>query len=471
MKITRLLQTMACLSAIGLIGASTHVSANTLERQVQLGFQPIPLSAEQLDELQLEGNRLSVGHVLPGGSFASAGFERGDVLLALNEQSIFGRQDLRKVKGTLAAGTSFNAEILRDGKILTIEGTAKALPTERFKGATVELDAVPFDGGYLRAILVKPEHVKKPPVVYYIQGYTCGTVEMPSPKHPVYDFVQGLVDHGIAVWRVEKHGIGDSNNEQHCRDVGFQQEVDGFSAGFHKLRSRTDIDASNIYLFGHSMGGYQAPAMVFDGIKPAGVAVFGTGLLRWRDYMRNIVRYQSTLMGTGDPVESEQTLLTADEAITMLFKPGASLAEVNKAYPQGLQAFGELFGWRGDEYILGRSLKFMQDVDAYPITRAWSNVDVPVLALAGEVDMAIIDPFDTEYIARIVDTYHPGLAQFKEVAGTNHYMAYVGGHEQMRKLRQSGEYEKVQYDTNPKLAEITASWVKEIKSANQHREN
>ncbi|WP_448564816.1 alpha/beta fold hydrolase [Thalassotalea ganghwensis] len=457
MKIKPLLLSLACLGTLAL-----HNAALALDREVRLGFQPVPLAAEQLKTLQLEGQRLSVGHVLPGGSFASAGLITGDIVLSINEQAIFGREDLGKAKALLRAGETFSAQVLRDGKILKVEGIAQAMQTERFKGADVELDAVPFDNGYLRAILVKPKNVNNPPVVYYIQGYTCGTVEMQSPKHPVYDFVQGLIDQGIAVWRVEKHGIGDSNNEKHCRDVGFQQEVDGFSAGFKQLASRTDIDASNIFLFGHSMGGYQAPAMVADGIKPAGVAIFGTGLLRWRDYMRNIVRYQSTLMGTGDPVESEQTLLTADEAITMLFKPGASFAEVNKAYPQGLQAFGELFGWRGDEYILGRSLKFMQDVDAYPITKAWSKVDVPVLALAGEVDMAIIDPFDTEYIARIVDTYHPGLARFEEVAGTNHYMAYVGGHEQMRKLRQSGEYEKVQYDTNPKLTEITANWVKEI---------
>src|SRR4029079_6660160 len=97
------------------------------------------------------------------------------------------------------------------------------------------------------------------------------------------ELVYRLTRAGFVVMRSEKSGIGDSNGAP-CRDVGFRDEVSMFVSVLKKLKSYDFVDGENVFLFGHSAGGWIAPLVAAtEPVK--GIVVYGTVVRPFCEYV------------------------------------------------------------------------------------------------------------------------------------------------------------------------------------------
>ena len=143
-------------------------------------------------------------------------------------------------------------------------------------------------------------------MVYLIQGFTCTTIDITNPTHPYPQLIQALVDAKIAVYRVEKPGLGDSVGGLDCTKIDYATELDGFRAAYNHLTADLKISPDRLFMLGHSLGGLEAPMLAAER-APRGVAVYGTVLRSWADYYHDIDVFQSYLSGNGvDLVAAEQ---------------------------------------------------------------------------------------------------------------------------------------------------------------------
>jgi alpha-beta hydrolase superfamily lysophospholipase len=150
---------------------------------------------------------------------------------------------------------------------------------ESYERAIATYGAVAFRGGVLRDIMVTPDTAKEDgPVVYLLQGYCRATMEGPNAARPYRARAQGLADRGIATYRVEKPGMGDSQGGLSCFGMDFDNELSAFRERLRTLINTYGVVPSRIVLLGHSMGGVEAPVLAAEtpGLR-------GLGCLRRRD--------------------------------------------------------------------------------------------------------------------------------------------------------------------------------------------
>jgi uncharacterized protein len=113
--------------------------------------------------------------------------------------------------------------------------------------------------GYIRTIVNKPEGEGPFPAVFYLQGYTCASIDNLAPTSTLKQLIEGLVEKGYAVFRMEKPGVGDSYNLPDCMHIDYETEINAFKKGLENLQEISFVDKSNIFLFGHSLGGNCSP--------------------------------------------------------------------------------------------------------------------------------------------------------------------------------------------------------------------
>ena len=83
--------------------------------------------------------------------------------------------------------------------------------------------------------------------------------------------------------RSEKSGVGDSTGTP-CRDVDFRSEVSLFTSALKKLKSYDFVDTENVFIFGHSAGGWVAPLVASE--EPVkGIVVYGTVVRPFAEYL------------------------------------------------------------------------------------------------------------------------------------------------------------------------------------------
>ncbi|MBY0423509.1 MAG: alpha/beta hydrolase, partial [Parvularculaceae bacterium] len=314
------------------------------------------------------------------------------------------------------------------GAAARVDATAVARPFETYEGAAASYGEVPFQGGVLRDIYVAPANAPKDgPVVYFIQGVFCGSVEGPTPEHPVRAFLQGLAERGIASYRVEKPGMGDSAGPVECKDADFATELAAFRAGLDALVKTRKIAPSRIVLFGHSMGGVEAPLLAAERAgQLRGIATMGTVLRPWRDYLGEVFWIQGFLSSNADPVESTEAGLAMRGLLDRIFIDKASLATIAAGDPAEAQRLKDDLGWDGKNNFMGRSAPYWTGVNDQKLPRAWRDAKAPVLALYGESDFAAIDDRDHRLIVDIVNHYRPGTARYVLLEKTGHPLTLDG---------------------------------------------
>lgn len=402
-------------------------------------------------------------NVAPGSTAEKAGVQSGDIIAALNGITITDSRTLVAEADKLREGGKASVSYQRDGKSRSGVAAATPRPMETYSGAKADYGAVPFRGGLLRDIMVMPDQAgTNAPVVYLLQGYYCGSMEGAQTGHPYSLLAQGLAERGIATYRVEKPGMGDSQGGPHCLDTDFDVELDAFRAGLKALIEERGVRPDRIVLLGHSMGGVQAPLLAAETNGLRGVAVYGTVLRSWHDYMQDLFRLQSFHAYGADPAESEALAEAMRPVLDAIFKTDITLAQIAGQSPSNADLLLEALTWDGKDLILGRTLAYWRGVGAQRLTAAWRDSSSPVLAVYGEVDFASIDDRDHRLIVDIVNHYRPGSGRYATLARTGHGFAIEGTPEEVRRASVGAAPASGQQPYNTELTRVLADWIAEL---------
>ena len=367
-----------------------------LPRRGMLGFQLEPLP----------DGAVRVEMTVPGSAAAEAGLLPGDIIVSIGDEPIENLGALSGVMQNVRTGAPIEITVLRDGKTITAEALPKPRPTPASPGATTRLGSVRLaTGDRLRTVTIIPDGAEKPaPVVFLIQGISCGSIEFGAAPGPFRAQVDRLVGEGFAVHMVEKPGVGDSEGPP-CDQVGFDLELEGYLRGLDSLDTADGLDRQRVYLFGISMGGIMAPAIASER-EVAGVCVFGTGVTNWFDYLLRNPRRQSITFDKSARVSIEGTANLKARFLAELILNQRTPAEIVEAQPD-LAPVAPLT--EGGMTYAGRAPRFHGELASRNIFEFWAGVGAPTLVIHGEYDW-VCDPADQSLIVEVVNAENPGLA-------------------------------------------------------------
>ncbi len=381
-----------------------------------------------------QGGGLIVRSVVERLTADAAGVQAGDVILSVDGADTDAPEDLLRIAAEKRSGDRLRLSVRRGGEHRLLDAVARERPVEHYDRATVTLGAAPFQGGLLRSLFVRPDGWRDGPVVFLLQGHPCVTVEAPDSRDPAHALIQNLADRGLAVYRIEKRGVGDSRGGSSCESGDFDVEVATFAAGWRDLTQERDIAPGRVFLFGHSMGGSVAPLIAAGQAEnpPGGVIVYGTLARNVRDYLFDLLRLQDFLMTGADPVESNRLAEANRVSLDQVILGQDSLATIAGRDPGARDLLSQHLQWDGADGILGHDVSFWRTLARQDLIAAWRDTRSPVLSLYGASDFTALNDEDAVLIADIVNHYRPGTARMEEIANADHLMSGAPGREQAR---------------------------------------
>ena len=379
-----------------------------------------------------------------------------DIILSINGNDIKTLRDLKEQVSLSREGEKVKFKIIREGRVKKIAGIYPELSYEKSETHEIIYDKFEFDEGYVRVIIDKPEGKGKFPAILLVQGYTCSSIDNVGDDHPYLQLVKGLCDKGYVVMRVEKPGIGDCNNITRCKDLDFHAENEAFLRGLQKLKSYDFVDTSNVFIWGHSLGGIVAP-IIASQEKVKGIIVYGTTLKPWREYLLEMFRVQNPLLGA-DYVENENNMLNYYKIIHSLFidKDNPSVIEKDSTLSA---IFKEQWLYDGEGRIWGRNYKAFVQIDDYNVTECWSKTDTNVLVFWGDADIEAFSRYDHETIVDVVNHYHPGKGKFIHLKNTTHVFSTV---KSMQHGIENRTWKYMKENFNKEIILKTDEWIKEV---------
>jgi pimeloyl-ACP methyl ester carboxylesterase len=387
-------------------------SSDSLPRRALLG-----VTAEPMPD-----NHVRIAKIVPGSAAARSELAIGDILIALNGSPVDSvGMFLARIK-SFKSGDDITCRVQRGGKEMDIEVTLGEWPREQPGDIQVLYDAVETPEATLRSLLTKPSGTtSKLPAILYLQGFNCDSIEWPSFEPNLgRELIYRLTRAGFAVMRSEKSGVGDSTGTP-CRDVGFRDEVALFVSALKKLKSYDFVDGENVFLFGHSAGGWVAP-LVAAAEPVKGIVVYGTVVRPWGEYFVENRRRNLWLRSQPDLAQLEDDQRLIAQLLHYLFVEKSSVREATTKHPELTAIAKKLFPQDAEHLIDLRSLQHFRELNDQNVARVWASLDIPVLALIGEFDIRTL-PMDHEYIAAIVNARHPGKGTWQVLPKMDHGFA------------------------------------------------
>ena len=442
----------------------TAVHAQPLERQ-PLERQPwwgtgasSVADNDSLKQARQRSHGLWISQVR-GGTAAFLAVQPDDILLTLNGDSVATFPELRQRWRTIRTGQPLTVAVDRQGQLLTLTGKAVAKPYETDPHGKVIYDQVAFRGGQLRVIINKPHGEGKKPAVLFVPGYTCSSVDNLSESNPYGRIIRAFSEAGYVVLRAEKSGLGDSEDTPPCESTDLHDEIAGFEQGLKKLMSLPYVDTTNLFIFGHSMGGIIASALSAR-YPLKGVVVYGTTVKSWFEYQVEMCRVQE-LLAKPKPVAYEQTCQLATQLNYAFYidrKPLEQIAQ-DPAMDSLLRTSWEYDG-RG--HIFGRHAEYWRQIQYLDLYDYWKNTTARVLVLYGESDFQAFSRADHDLTAYTVNYYRPGSAQVVAFPETDHFMAKIGSRQDAFDAFAQGEYQKLYDHFNTEVPRQIIHWADSI---------
>ena len=433
------------------------VHSQTINRKVFLGARLMELSAVEEEVGTYSG--IYLPNIIPDASFGKMGIPAGVVLQHINNNLIESLNDLAGALEGIKAGDDLEVVVFENGKHKTYTGTAVGKPLEDHPNATIDYGVVNYEGNSLRSFLYLPKGIEQPPVVFFIQGYTCQSIEMRN-DNPAKQLIDTYIKEGYAIYLIEKPGMGDSESDIPCMEIDFNQELTAFTEAYKKLSNNKNIDAENIFIFGHSMGGIIGPLLA-NRYPVAGVMVYGIVGKNWYDYMKDIYTEQPLIQGSSqeDIEENKKYYLPFVKDLLVYKKSNTELIE-NPVYGERLKQDG-LSDNLAQGFYLFRHYKYWQTLADVNVPDTWAKVKSPVLVLHGEYDIQAIHPKYGEMIVTNVNQ-HGGDATFELFPKTEHAFLKFDSREELNTVMNNGTY--MQYFSthfNAEIAIKSMKWMKQ----------
>ena len=411
-----------------------------LRRRAMFGAQLALVTREVRDRQKLDGDSgVVLEKIFPDTSAADGDFKAGDVILAIGGVKVTGMpMFLQKIEDS-RAGDVLTLDLVRDGVKAEKRVTLKEMPREKGDGYDVIYSSVTSHGARLRTIITCPKAEGRHPAVMLLQGgHTCFSVDNPVGTPFGFTWVaRSLAKHGYVTMRIERPGCGDSEGGP-LRDVDFDTELDGYKVALRALKQLDFVDADNVFLFGHSQGGINAPLMAVE-IPVRGIAVFGTVLGGGIEGMLGQRRRMAMLDGT-NPAEVDREVLTQGRFWYPLLVEKKTPREIREQHPELPKRVWEQWVM-DDKYVGGRHYKFYHQGADKNLVDAWTKVAATrlliggkdssskaskeplqprVLAIWGTSDW-LVDRAGNAWIAEIVNRVKPGNGKFVAMESIDHF--------------------------------------------------
>jgi len=441
--------------------SASQAQEDPLKRRASLGIamQTVTDSiAEARGVSETKGVFISL--VVEDGTADLIGLQAHDILLTINDVEVNSIRAVTHEIDKYREGDLLRLKYLRNGRLKNGKAKAMARPMETSEFADVMYGSFSYDGNQIRTIMHYPKNRKKPPVVFYIQGYACQSIDLAYfPDYPTRKLIDDWVKAGYAVYRMEKPGMGDNQCKKGCFNINVEEEVAAFREGYKNLNQLSDIDNQNIFLFGHSIGGIIAPLLASE-FDPKGVITYGTVVKSWYEYLLELTRVQGVLFHLSD-IEIETNIRNVTPFwydLLVAQKSNEELLENPETY-QMLEDEGTLQSFK-DGLFMERHYTYWTSIQNLQMASEWSKVNSHVLALYGEFDIQALNADHIYAIERIVNEKNPEKATAKVIKGADHgFVRFDSFEENVTVLNENayGDYARSHYHSG--VAESTISWM------------
>ena len=405
---------LLCVALVSVV--AVHAAPGALPRRGQLGVRVGAVPDDIRPALKLDpGEGVLVQLLVPGGSAEAGGMQAGDILLALQGQRIRGVPDFLERTATLIGGQTCQLGLMRSGRRVTLSLAVRERPRDRGESFDVLYHEVVSGGARLRTIVTKPRAAGRHPVLLLIPGLGASTVDVPLSDPGAYSRILAeFARDGWVTVRVDKPGLGDSEGGPQA-ELGFEAELDGYRQALRAARQYDFADADSVFVFGHSLGGVFGPMLAGE-VAVKGVAVYGTMVKPWPEYLLENRRRQEVLAGT-DPAVIDARVADMAAVVQALMVDRMDPAALARARPE-LQPVLKILLPDG-RHFWGRTLPFWSQLAGTNVPAYWGKSNAHVLAIWGQNDF-IASEADHPLIAQIVNRARPGRGRYVAVPDSDH---------------------------------------------------
>jgi alpha-beta hydrolase superfamily lysophospholipase len=442
------------IAIITLLLDDGRLQAQGLPRRTSMGinFGPITDSIQKQFHLP-DKNGIIARKIYKNTSAQLAGVESGDIITHINDSLIKDNpQHFAILVKPFKQGDKLTFTLYRQGKKLRKQIRVLPIPQETNPRFETIYSAIKVGNNHLRVIMTKPKCRGPYPAVLLIQEDNCYSIEYPYEKEGYYPFIDSLTSRGLATFRLELSGVGDSKGMP-CGQ-SFDQTVVYFQACLGFVKQQAFVDSANVFLYGHGEGGVIAP-IIANQNPVKGIIVFGSFARSKYEYTLANLRRMNELGSVVWRWRARQGPMPYDSLETITKTYASALQEflMEKQSPQAVMekypSVKTYFSVFKDTY------KYPQELAQVNIAYQWKRLDTHVLALYGKADYLAFEE-DHQLIAKIVNREHENRAVCITIPQTDHNLNRVDTFEQSVLARKTNSQNK-----NHTIVQLIYEWIDE----------
>lgn len=432
-------------TSVAVLFFTFYVNAQVPPRKAVMGIMGKPVT-----------DGFSVDSVIANSTAAALQLKKGDILTTMNRQETKTLAAYNAIASQVRTGDAVAVEFLRNNKPMKANGKAVMRPYETSDIADIQYDWVKFRDGWLRTITRKPKGKTNVPAILLIPGYGCGSIENYSISYNG-NLLNEWLKNGYAVITIEKSGLGDSYGCLPCTEVDLVTDIESFDAGYTYMEQLPFVDKSQLFVWGHSMGGVIAPE-VAKRHQPKGVMVFGSTFRPWSEFLLEMHRVQKPLLENMTYTQTEAFMRTIQKIYYEFFILKKSPAQLYQIPEYKDLVASELNYKEGSTNQWGRHWRYWQQIDSLNLTESWQRVNCPVLIVHGDADYEQCSDADPLLMQETINAAHPGFASLVTIPDLDHFMMKSSNWKQAVENFRKQEYMKGNF--NPRIADETVKWLK-----------
>ncbi|MCB1584046.1 MAG: PDZ domain-containing protein [Xanthomonadales bacterium] len=416
------------------------------------------IAAENSEGVLIQG-------VLPQSTAAKMNLQAGDVVTHFNRKKVTDFLQLINLVQALKVGDDLAMQVRRGEQELSLTGKILAKPQEHHQQFEIIYDVVAYKNNLLRSMVYKPQDIKEDeqrPALYYIQGYTCQSVDAAlTPDLTMQQLLKEVVLNGYVVYKIEKFNVGDSAGDLKCSEIDFTQEMDGFLAGMKALKKYDFVDSDKVFVFGHSLGGVYAPVLA-EKTKIRGIAVYGAVMKPWYDYLLDIFSEQAIIFGTSTE-QAKNNVELIKPLLTAWLKSERSWHEIQNDDNLKTAFEANLLPVQGDQ-VFQRHYTFFRDLNQYNLKQHWLDYSGKMLAMHGAFDIQAISEKWATNLVNTINSKQPGSATYVNFANTDHGLMKYPTMQDLQTAMNSGTYNPASPGShyNAEVGRALVKWMQNV---------
>jgi pimeloyl-ACP methyl ester carboxylesterase len=348
-----------------------------------------------------------------------AGLRKDDLLTEIDKNPLNSYVAVNSVLPRLKSGKPLEINLIRNNENLTFKVTFKPAPTETYEKTIVEYGSFLSNGVPIRSLtsIPKSKPNRKLPAVMLVQWLSCGSVEIAGEPEDGFDYVikSFAANPEVIFHRIDKNGVGDSEG-QPCVSCDAVTEIQNYKDALQILKKRPDVDTTQIYLLGLSLGTSFAP-IIGENQNIKGYMVSGGTTVTWFEHMLEVERRRLALSGS-KPSEINQAARQFSNFYDLYLNQQKTPLQIITENPSLKSIW-----YDQPEHQYGRPVKYFQQIQALNFEAAWQKVKVPVIAVYGEYDW-LMSFNDHQKIIEIVNqSNNQELARLVVMPKTGHLLS------------------------------------------------